>query len=609
MPKNGWKGSGAATQRISFYSAQESEELVETPKAVPKAKGLGAKSKAGGAPKKATPAKAVAEQIKAMSALLPKLASQMEELQKEQTMRDFILQQGLSPPTRPSQQPVTMQPSQFEELLGPPPRIKGLSLSSPPPLPVRRIAATPKIDSTVPVQEQMEEAAQADPQQNPLAMAVLEQSRALTSLVAHLQAGDPLLDSQATSSGNTSRGAVGREKLQKELANRSGGFLLAVTQNMFRRLRPASPLPQSLEEMKETDMSMLQYLELFGGYGNCKDMGVVQYPLLHSGHGCEEGHGGHPGTYRTAGGSYRPIRTGRRSLGIGVSASVGRRPTKPDVQLQEPCSHPDWQDESFLATVPATMGNDQYRLYQGIGFHPEPSTGDCKEGQPTSTSPTRCISEEEGEVSKRKGNIWRSGEGGSAGSLTGPLPSSSSSVRPAKHLGGTASFGRGTFGLSHDSSAGGAFKDQRIRLGKEADNVRPLHLPFACWPERYLKGSGTPFAHFVFRAFHCCRGVRRDAPPDALFPIPLPLDGAWGRIPDGLSKDRRLRLAYRRMVHLCVIALNFLHHRAPFSSLSTMRRCPGTKHVQVYARIMALCRACGPTDEVSILGCGRKSHQ
>ena len=234
-----------------------------TPKAAPKAKGLGAKSKAGGAPKKATPAKAVAEQIKAMSALLPRLASQMEELQREQmSMRDFILQQGLSPPARPSQQPVTMQPSQFAELVGPPPRTKNLSLASPPPLPGRRNVVTPKIDSTVPVQEQMEEAAQSVPPGDPLAMAVLEQSKALTSLVAHLQAGDPLLDSQATSSGNTSR-----------------GFLLAVTQNMFRRLRPASALPQSLEEMKETDVSMLQYLERFGGYGNCKDMGVVQYAL------------------------------------------------------------------------------------------------------------------------------------------------------------------------------------------------------------------------------------------------------------------------------------------------------------------------------------------
>ena len=88
-------------------------------------------------------------------------------------------------------------------------------------------------------------------------------------------------------------------------------------------------------------------------------------------------------------------------------------------------------------------------------------------------------------------------------------------MRPTKHLGGTATFGRGTVGSSCDPSCGGAFKDQRIRLGKEADNVRPLHLPFARWPEeivRYLKGSGAPFAHFVFRAFHCCRGDRHDAP-------------------------------------------------------------------------------------------------
>ena len=87
-------------------------------------------------------------------------------------MRGFILQQGLSPPTRPSQQPVTMQPSQFAELMGRP-RTKNLSLASPPPLPVRRTVVTPKIDSTVPAQEQMEEAAQVAPSEDPLAMADL----------------------------------------------------------------------------------------------------------------------------------------------------------------------------------------------------------------------------------------------------------------------------------------------------------------------------------------------------------------------------------------------------------------------------------------------------
>ena len=65
-----------------------------------------------------------------------------------------------------------------------------------------------------------------------------------------------------------------------------------------------------------------------------------------------------------------------------VSTAVGRRPSEPDVQLQEPCRYSDWQDEGVLATMPPTMGNHQYRIYQGVGFHLEPKTGDCKEGHP-----------------------------------------------------------------------------------------------------------------------------------------------------------------------------------------------------------------------------------
>ena len=286
------EGSGSEVQRMSFYSAQESEELAETPTGTSKARGAKPKPKPTGAPKagskeppkevtkKATPAKMVAEQIKVMSSLLPKLAAQMEDIQKEQMrMREVVHLQGVSPPARPSQQPVTMLPQQFAELVGPPPRTKTLAMSSPPPMPTRRLAQTPQLDATVPIQEQTEVEQIEEGNGDHLARAVLEQSRALTTLVAHLQAGDPLLDSQATSSGNTSRGAVGREKLQKELGARTGDFMLAVTQNMFRRLSPAAAIPQTLEEMAMTNMSMLQYLERFGGYGNCKDMGVVQYAL------------------------------------------------------------------------------------------------------------------------------------------------------------------------------------------------------------------------------------------------------------------------------------------------------------------------------------------
>ena len=283
-----WLG-GTVSQRVAFYSA-ESEEMIETPKSTAKAK-VASKAKGGGekaaghagpTPKRgsqSTP-KAVAEQIKNISDLLPQMAQQLEALQSEQKrMRDLVNQQGMMPPPRPSQMPVTMSAQDFARLMGSPPRTKQLPMS-PPPLPTRGAVEGLKmnLDSSLEVQEQAEEA-EIPIQSDHLAMAVLEQSRALTTLVAHLQAGDPLLDSQATSSGNSSRGAVGREKLQRELASRSGGFMLSVAQNMFRRLRPASQCPSTLEEIGNSDVSMLQYLERFGGFGNCKDMGIVQYAL------------------------------------------------------------------------------------------------------------------------------------------------------------------------------------------------------------------------------------------------------------------------------------------------------------------------------------------
>ena len=113
-----------------------------------------------------------------------------------------------------------------------------------------------------------------------LAQAVLQQSKALTSLVAHLQqGGDPLLDHQATSSSTSSRGAAGRERLQKELSERSGNFYLQVMQNAFRRMKPATPAPSNLAEIAASDFSMIQYLERCGGFGNAKDLGLVMYGL------------------------------------------------------------------------------------------------------------------------------------------------------------------------------------------------------------------------------------------------------------------------------------------------------------------------------------------
>jgi hypothetical protein len=129
-----------------------------------------------------------------------------------------------------------------------------------------------------------EEVEKSMPGGGALAQAVLEQSRALTSLVSQLsQGGDPLLDGHQGSSAISlgSRGAQGREKLQQELASRSGGCFLSVLQNAYKRMKPAARVPTSIQAAQGLDMSMVNYLERFGGYGQSREMGLVQWNLGH----------------------------------------------------------------------------------------------------------------------------------------------------------------------------------------------------------------------------------------------------------------------------------------------------------------------------------------
>ncbi len=126
---------------------------------------------------------------------------------------------------------------------------------------------------------------------------------------------------------------------------------------------------------------------------------------------------------------------------------------------------------------------------------------------------------------------------------------------------------------------------------------------------RSILASKTPFAAFVSKSIHC--NIDRSSMPvhTALFPIPLPLDDAWSGIPFGFGSQRRYRVALRRLVRLVVIALNYLHARAPFSVVQTMWRRPSSLHLKAFKRIAALCRAGGPPEMISIFGCGRKSYQ
>ena len=277
-----------ATQRATFYSAAE-ETVPETPlgeeeeepkEATPQK--VRASARAGGEkPKRVTTAN-LAEQIGAVSQLLPALALRLDAMQKEQEeMRSHLQSQQFVVPPRPSQQPVSTSLQDFAKMMGSPPRVKATASA---PVALAKPALVPKMDSALTIQEQAEEASQPEGAAgSTLAQAVLEQSRALTTLVSQLQSGDPLLDSHQGASGTSlgSRGSAGRHQLQTELSGRSGHFFLQVTQNAIRRMRPSSRLPADVNAAAATDFSMVNYLERFGGYGGCREMGLVQFSLAH----------------------------------------------------------------------------------------------------------------------------------------------------------------------------------------------------------------------------------------------------------------------------------------------------------------------------------------
>lgn len=74
------------------------------------------------------------------------------------------------------------------------------------------------------------------------------------------------------------RGASKRERLQSELARRSGNFFLQVSQNAMKRIRPTDPLPTKLEEFPQKAI-FSKYLERQGGYAQCKDVGLTMWMI------------------------------------------------------------------------------------------------------------------------------------------------------------------------------------------------------------------------------------------------------------------------------------------------------------------------------------------
>lgn len=279
------------SDRVAFYSAAEEDPAMLQP-STPSRKapgGITPGEKEKAKPKKQTVA-TLATQMETISSALPgildqltKLSIRQEALEKassssKATVRPVapatpILTSRASMPVSALLGSPTIPLTEVARQLGPPPKTKMSLLPPPPPTAEHR---TVKEDEPHALDGEL-----LTPPTSPMAEALLEQSRALAALVAHFQVGstDPMQELASPTGAMGVKGAVGREKLQRELSMGSGQFFLRVSQSMSRRMSPTSPLPQN--EANLEGISMLSYLEKFGGFGQNRSLGLIMWSLAH----------------------------------------------------------------------------------------------------------------------------------------------------------------------------------------------------------------------------------------------------------------------------------------------------------------------------------------
>ena len=121
--------------------------------------------------------------------------------------------------------------------------------------------------------------------------------------------------------------------------------------------------------------------------------------------------------------------------------------------------------------------------------------------------------------------------------------------------------------------------------------------------------SRTPFAAFLCTTFHLHRS---DVPATSpLFPVPMPAEGIFDRMPSGLSLRARRRIHLRRAVHVMVMALNYWHGGLRiFPNEQLLTRRPSMVHIKIYQRLKGMLVADGSgAGSFEMLVSGRKFPQ
>ena len=265
--------AGWLTAEETVANGEETPKAKATPKRTRRTgPGKASPSGEGMSPKQKRPTTASLQaSLDQVLGTLPGLSNQMQALMDRQTALES--QMGKTSSTaRVLSQPLVPQV--------PPPSVvsKVAHLVPPPPKSYTQVATASAQSKPA---ELIELEMEKESHQSDLARAMMAQSTAVTALVAQLAGAsqDPMSDLQLSSSSGT-KGAVGRAKLQSELAQHRGTFFDSMVRSMARRMSPTASADRPRLDLLAAGVSGTRYLERFGGYGKQKELGIIMRQIM-----------------------------------------------------------------------------------------------------------------------------------------------------------------------------------------------------------------------------------------------------------------------------------------------------------------------------------------
>ena len=129
-----------------------------------------------------------------------------------------------------------------------------------------------------------------------------------------------------------------------------------------------------------------------------------------------------------------------------------------------------------------------------------------------------------------------------------------------------------------------------MKDGNRFDEVISYRRLLSCLP-RWILRTHTDFASFLARTFHIPRNGSSLA--SAIFPVPVPRVGLFRaqRVPK-LSQRKWASLCAQRVLHVAVVAHNYIHQGMKPVPVSQLGRRPNSSHLAIYKKAL-VCHDCG----------------